>query len=201
MNQVLKWLQRWILVPLWFSSQYLSFVFFFLLYKDNILWGYINFPVCIFVSTTTYARVLQTASHIIDTHTQTNQCYTSQESPSSQAVTRRPVGRRLLKDIFLTQLLRDLEGQKSSLLKPAPVNQQVYWCWLICGLWCGPLGKHRVVSPALNLPVDSHMHWRDLQTWRTKKHYFRCFNWRPLVEWIEQIIIILSFKKVPQLAR
>lgn len=152
MNQVLKWLQRWILVPLWFSSQYLSFVlFFFLLYKDNILWGYINFPVCIFVSTTTYARLLQTASHIIDTHTQTNQCYTSQESPSSQAVTRRPVGRRLLKDIFLTQLLRDLEGQKSSLLKPAPVNQQVYWCWLICGAAGKTQGCQSSTEPSCRL--------------------------------------------------
>lgn len=67
-------------------------------------------------------------------HRHTNQCYISLESPSSQAVTRRSVGCLPLKHVFIMQLHSDLEGQKSTMLKPMPVNHEVYWS--IGGRWC-----------------------------------------------------------------
>lgn len=62
-------------------------------------------------------------SGCLSPHRHTNQCYASHEPSSSQAVTRRPVGRSPLKDSFIMQLYSDLEGQGMTMLKPMPVNQ------------------------------------------------------------------------------
>lgn len=95
-------------------------------------------------------------------HRHTNQCYTSHEFGSSQAVTRRP-----LKDIFIMLPYSDLAGQKSTMLKPIPFNQGVYWSIAGMGWWCW---EYTCLSVSNKYPPLAWQQMKSLVHARTHTH-------------------------------